>query len=128
MAHVYVARISQPMIVQHTFTKYQRLSGKIDVKSLFKFPKKGKRKTTSELFIFHILIINQMISPIHLCMHYDCFILFSCSLQGNGLCDRRTRPCRKVTVLGTGFIPSENMTCHLEEVRVRVYNELKKGK
>ena len=69
-----------------------------------------------------------MIASFHLGMHYDCFILFSCSLQGNGLCDRRTRPCRKVTVLGTGFIPSENMTCHLEEVRVRVYNEFKKGK
>ncbi|XP_067041993.1 von Willebrand factor D and EGF domain-containing protein-like isoform X3 [Acropora muricata] len=40
------------------------------------------------------------------------------SLQGNGLCDRRTRPCRKVTVLGTGFIPSENMTCHVEEFKV----------
>ncbi|XP_067041983.1 uncharacterized protein [Acropora muricata] len=40
------------------------------------------------------------------------------SLQGNGLCDRRNRQCRKVTVLGSGFIPSENMTCHLEEVRV----------
>ncbi|XP_067040326.1 neurogenic locus notch homolog protein 1-like [Acropora muricata] len=40
------------------------------------------------------------------------------SLQGSGLCDRRTRPCRKVTVLGTGFIPSENMTCHVEEFKV----------
>ena len=45
-----------------------------------------------------------------------------CSLQGNGLCDRRTRPCRKVAVLGTGFIPSENMTCHVEELRVRAEN------
>ena len=45
-----------------------------------------------------------------------------CSLQGNGLCDRRSRPCKKVTVLGSGFIPSENMTCHVEEVRVRTKN------
>ena len=42
------------------------------------------------------------------------------SLQGNGLCDRRTRPCRKVKVLGTGFIPSENLTCHVEEFKVMV--------
>ncbi|XP_068690355.1 uncharacterized protein [Montipora foliosa] len=40
------------------------------------------------------------------------------SLQANGLCDRRTRPCRKVTVLGTGFIPTENMTCHVREFKV----------
>ncbi|XP_068690653.1 neurogenic locus notch homolog protein 1-like, partial [Montipora foliosa] len=40
------------------------------------------------------------------------------SLQANGLCDRRTRPCRKVTVLGTGFIPAENMTCHVREFKV----------
>ncbi|XP_068719980.1 uncharacterized protein [Montipora capricornis] len=40
------------------------------------------------------------------------------SLQGSGLCDRQTRPCRKVKVLGTGFITSENMTCHVREFKV----------
>ncbi|XP_022807283.1 von Willebrand factor D and EGF domain-containing protein-like isoform X1 [Stylophora pistillata] len=40
------------------------------------------------------------------------------SLQGNGLCDRRKRPCRKVTVLGTGFLNSTNLTCHVREFKV----------
>ncbi|KAJ7351104.1 hypothetical protein OS493_036560 [Desmophyllum pertusum] len=40
-------------------------------------------------------------------------------LQGNGLCDRRKRPCRKVTVLGTGFLNSTNMTCHVKEFKPR---------
>ena len=39
-------------------------------------------------------------------------------LQANGLCDRRKRPCKKVTVLGTGFLNSTNVTCHIEEVEV----------
>ncbi|CAH3035734.1 unnamed protein product [Porites lobata] len=39
-------------------------------------------------------------------------------LQGNGLCDRRQRPCRKVTVMGTGFVNSTNMTCHITKFKV----------
>jgi len=39
-------------------------------------------------------------------------------LQGYGLCDRRQRPCRKVTVMGTGFLNSTNMTCHVKEFAV----------
>ncbi len=40
-------------------------------------------------------------------------------LQGDGLCDRRQRPCKKVTVLGTDFLNSTNMTCHVKEFKVR---------
>ncbi|KAL9972518.1 hypothetical protein ACROYT_G018840 [Oculina patagonica] len=39
-------------------------------------------------------------------------------LQGNGLCDRRKRSCRKVTVMGSGFLNSTNMTCHVKEFQV----------
>lgn len=39
-------------------------------------------------------------------------------LQTEGLCDRRQRPCKKVSVLGSGFINSTNLTCHIEEVKV----------
>lgn len=42
-------------------------------------------------------------------------------LQGNGLCDRRQRPCRKVTVMGTGFVNSTNMTCHITKFKVQNY-------
>lgn len=42
-------------------------------------------------------------------------------LQGNGLCDRRQRPCRKVTVMGTGFVNSTNMTCHITKFKVHNY-------
>lgn len=42
-------------------------------------------------------------------------------LQGNGLCDRRQRPCRKVTVMGTGFVNSTNMTCHIKKFKVQNY-------
>ncbi|XP_068719986.1 von Willebrand factor D and EGF domain-containing protein-like [Montipora capricornis] len=63
------------------------------------------------------------------CLCYKDFIADDCSaslyeipsiqsLQTNGLCDRRTRPCRKVTVLGTSFIPTENLTCHVREFKV----------
>ena len=38
-ALVYVTRISQPMIVQRTFTKYRRFGGKIDVKWYLTFSK-----------------------------------------------------------------------------------------
>ena len=44
----------------------------------------------------------------------------SIRLQGNGLCDRRRRPCRKVTVLGPGFLNSTNMTCHVREFKVSI--------
>ena len=40
-------------------------------------------------------------------------------LQGNGLCDRRQRPCRKVTVMGNGFLNSANLTCHVMEFKVK---------
>ena len=43
------------------------------------------------------------------------------SLQGNGLCDRRQRPCRKVTVMGTDFVNSTNMTCHIKKFKVQNY-------
>ncbi|XP_078371962.1 von Willebrand factor D and EGF domain-containing protein-like isoform X7 [Oculina patagonica] len=39
-------------------------------------------------------------------------------LQGNGVCDRRQRPCRKVTVMGNGFLNSTNITCHVKEFKV----------
>ena len=39
-------------------------------------------------------------------------------LQGDGLCDRRQRPCKKVTVFGTDFLNSTNMTCHVKEFKV----------
>ena len=42
-------------------------------------------------------------------------------LQGNGLCDRRQRPCRKVTVMGTGFVNSTNMSCHITKFKVQNY-------
>ena len=40
-------------------------------------------------------------------------------LQGNGLCDRRQRPCGKVTVMGNGFLNSTNLTCHVVEFKVK---------
>ena len=46
---------------------------------------------------------------------------FTHRLQGNGLCDRRQRPCRKVTVMGTGFVNSTNMTCHITKFKVHNY-------
>jgi len=39
-------------------------------------------------------------------------------LQGDGLCDRRNRPCKKVTVFGTDFLNSTNLTCHVKELKV----------
>lgn len=39
-------------------------------------------------------------------------------LQGDGLCDRRERPCKKVSVMGSGFLNSTNMTCHVKEFTV----------
>ncbi|XP_022804686.1 von Willebrand factor D and EGF domain-containing protein-like, partial [Stylophora pistillata] len=39
-------------------------------------------------------------------------------LQGRGLCDKRQRPCKKVTVMGSGFINSTNVTCHVKEYKV----------
>ena len=39
-------------------------------------------------------------------------------LQGRGLCDKRLRPCEKVTIFGDGFISSPNLTCHIEEHKV----------
>ena len=41
-----------------------------------------------------------------------------CSLQSDGLCDRRKRPCKRATVLGTQFLNSTNLTCHINEVEV----------
>ena len=45
-------------------------------------------------------------------------LFLSYSLQGDGLCDRRKRPCKKVTVMGSGFLNSTNMTCHVKEFTV----------
>ena len=39
-------------------------------------------------------------------------------LQGDGLCDRRKRPCKKVTVFGIHFLNSTNLTCHVKEFKV----------
>ena len=39
-------------------------------------------------------------------------------LQGDGLCDKRKRPCKKVSVMGSGFLNSTNMTCHVKEFTV----------
>ncbi|PFX12900.1 von Willebrand factor D and EGF domain-containing protein [Stylophora pistillata] len=43
---------------------------------------------------------------------------FISMLQGSGLCDKRQRPCKKVTVMGNGFINSTNVTCHVKEYKV----------
>ena len=45
-------------------------------------------------------------------------LFMSYSLQGDGLCDRRKRTCKKVTVMGSGFLNSTNMTCHVKEFTV----------
>lgn len=45
--------------------------------------------------------------------------VISIRLQSDGLCDKRKRPCKQVTVLGTGFLNSKNMTCHVKEFKVR---------
>jgi len=37
-----------------------------------------------------------------------------------GLCDVRYMDCSKVIVFGSNFVKSENLTCHLEEVKVRM--------
>ncbi len=34
------------------------------------------------------------------------------------MCDKRQRPCRKVTVMGNGFLNSTNITCHVKEFKV----------
>ena len=34
------------------------------------------------------------------------------------MCDRGKRPCKKVTVMGSGFLNSTNMTCHVKEFTV----------
>ncbi|XP_078371975.1 von Willebrand factor D and EGF domain-containing protein-like isoform X3 [Oculina patagonica] len=39
-------------------------------------------------------------------------------LQGDGLCDKRVRPCKKVTVMGIGWFNSTNITCHVVEFKV----------
>ena len=37
------------------------------------------------------------------------------------MCDRRKRRCKKVSVLGTGYLNSTNVTCHVEEMEVLMY-------
>ena len=52
---------------------------------------------------------------------FQCNIVLNfdiCSLQSDGLCDRRQRPCKRATVLGTQFLNSTNLTCHITEVKV----------
>lgn len=44
--------------------------------------------------------------------------MFFFRLQTDGLCDRRKRRCKKVSVLGTGYLNSTNVTCHVEEMEV----------
>ena len=34
------------------------------------------------------------------------------------MCDKRKRPCKKVSVMGSGFLNSTNMTCHVKEFTV----------
>ena len=43
-------------------------------------------------------------------------------LQEDGLCDRRKRSCKKVTVFGVDFRNSTNMTCHINEFKVRNFH------
>ncbi|XP_068711982.1 von Willebrand factor D and EGF domain-containing protein-like [Montipora foliosa] len=39
-------------------------------------------------------------------------------IQGNGLCDRRKRPCKKATIQGVDFLNSRNLTCHIKEIEI----------
>ncbi|PFX16668.1 Fibropellin-1 [Stylophora pistillata] len=39
-------------------------------------------------------------------------------LQTDGLCDRRQRACKRATVLGTQFLNSTNLTCHISEFQI----------
>ncbi|XP_015775662.1 PREDICTED: von Willebrand factor D and EGF domain-containing protein-like [Acropora digitifera] len=39
-------------------------------------------------------------------------------IQSNGLCDRRKRPCEKITVQGRDFLNSTNITCHIREIEI----------
>ena len=50
------------------------------------------------------------------------FVNFNHSIQSNGLCDRRKRPCEKTTVQGRDFLNSTNITCHITEIEVRTFN------
>ena len=34
------------------------------------------------------------------------------------MCDKRKRPCKKVSVMGSGFLNSTKMTCHVKEFTV----------
>ena len=57
---------------------------------------------SSSLFFLHLVIFNHRI-------------------QGNGLCDKRKRLCKKTTVQGRDFLNSANMTCHIREIKVQLH-------
>ena len=41
------------------------------------------------------------------------------AIRKNGLCDVRTRPCGNVRIYGFPFLNSKNLTCHVQEYKVR---------
>lgn len=48
-------------------------------------------------------------------------VIFNHRIQGNGLCDKRKRLCKKTTVQGRDFLNSANMTCHIREIEVQLH-------
>jgi hypothetical protein len=40
-------------------------------------------------------------------------------IRKSGLCDVRRRPCRNVGIYGYPLLDSENLTCHVQEFKVR---------
>lgn len=80
----------------------------------------------SQVILILILILIFIISrvnpyPVPLTLVYVAKITYFAviiRLQGDGLCDRRKRPCKKVTVFGIHFLNSTNLTCHVKEFKV----------
>jgi hypothetical protein len=44
---------------------------------------------------------------------------FVSGIRKDGLCDVRRRPCENVGIYGFPFLNSENLTCHVQEYKVR---------
>ena len=40
-------------------------------------------------------------------------------IRKDGLCDVRRRPCRNVGIYGFPFLDSKNLTCHVQEFKVK---------
>jgi hypothetical protein len=45
---------------------------------------------------------------------------FVSGIRKDGICDVRRRPCRNVGIYGFPFLDSENLTCHVQEYKVRL--------